>query len=276
MPFYLSKTPQQDAETQKHGWSELARYLRAKDPFHHPITIHPSHSARDCVEDASLLDFDMLQTGHDDRKSAPNTIKGVVQSQTLSPAMPVLVGEVCYEGIGEASREEVQRFMFWSCLLSGAGGHTYGANGIWQVNTREKPYGPSPHGRSWGGPAWNDACRLPGSHQLGLGKSLLMRYSWWKLKARPELVEPHWTHENYWQAFAAQIPGEAVIAFCPTQWNPMQFKNLEAAKYEGFFFNPSDGTEHHFGEVQPDAAGAYRAPLFPVFRDWVIVLHQKA
>lgn len=276
MPFYLSKTPKQDAEAQKHGWSELARYLRATDPFRHPITIHPSHSARDSVDDASLLDFDMLQTGHDDRKSAPNTIDSVVKSVAASPTMPVLVGEVCYEGIQEASREEVQRFMFWSCILSGAGGHTYGANGIWQVNTREKPYGLSPHGHSWGGPAWEDASQLPGSHQLGIGKSLLTRYSWWKLKSRPELIEPHWTHENYWQAFAAQIEGEAVIAFSPAGWKAIQFRNLETATYEGFFFNPSDGTEHHFGDVQPDAAGSYRAPEFPIFRDWVIVLHRKA
>jgi hypothetical protein len=218
----------------------------------------------------------MLQTGHDDRKSVPNTINSIIRSVMSSPKMPGLVGEVCYEGIQEASREEVQRFMFWSCLLSGAGGHTYGANGLWQVNTREKPYGLSPHGHSWGGPAWEDAAQLPGSRQLGLGKALLMRYSWWKLKAHPELVEPHWTPENYWQAFAAHIPGEAVIAFSPTGWKALQFRNLEVATYEGFFFNPSDGTEHPFGEVQPDGAGAYRAPEFPIFRDWVIVLHQKA
>ena len=87
----------------------------------------------------------------------------------------------------EASRQEVQRFMFWSAMLSGVGGHTYGANGIWQVNTREKPYGLSPHGHSWGGPAWDIAAALPGSGQLGMAKALLMRYSWWKLEPRPEL-----------------------------------------------------------------------------------------
>jgi len=152
MPYYLSKTPDQDAETQKHGLTELARYVRATDPHHHPITIHPSSSARLCVDDPSVLDFDMLQTGHSDRESVPNTIESVNHSLAASPTMPVLIGEVCYEGIQEASRQEVQRFMFWSALLSGAAGHTYGANGIWQVNNREKPYGLSPHGHSWGDP----------------------------------------------------------------------------------------------------------------------------
>ena len=85
--------------------------------------------------------------------------------------MPVLIGEVCYEGIQEASRQEVQRFMFWSALLSGTGGHTYGANGIWQVNTRQQPYGLSPHGHSWGGPAWDIAAPLArlGATRTGKG-----------------------------------------------------------------------------------------------------------
>ena len=50
MPWYLSKTPQEDAEIQKRVLSELAPYVRATDPHHHPITIHPSNSARLCVE----------------------------------------------------------------------------------------------------------------------------------------------------------------------------------------------------------------------------------
>src|SRR6201986_4204047 len=109
--------------------------------------------------------------------------------------MPVLIGEVCYEGIQEASRQEVQRYMFWSALLSGAGGHTYGANGIWQVNAPGNPYGLSPHGHSWGGPSWDIAAQLPGSAQVGLAKAILTRYSWWRLEPTPEKVASHWTKE---------------------------------------------------------------------------------
>jgi len=274
MPFYLSKTPKQDAEMQKHGWTEIARYVR-ETGLRHPITLHPSSSARNCVDDPSLLDFDMLQTGHSDRASAPNTIKTLNRSLEASPKMPVLVGEVCYEGIQEASRQEVQRFMFWSCILSGAGGHTYGANGIWQVNTPEKPYGLSPHGHSWGGPPWNVAAQLPGSGELGLGKALLARYSWWKLEPRPDLVEPRWTSENYWQPFAAEIPGEAVIVFSPTGGKALRFRGLQAGSYRAFLFNPSDGTEVSLGAYTPDGSGAWHAPEFPIFRDWVMVLDRR-
>jgi hypothetical protein len=276
MPYYLSKTKEQDAETQKHGLTELARYVHSIDPHHHPITIHPSSSARQCVDDPSVLDFDMLQTGHNDRQSVPNTIETVNRSLAASPKMPVLIGEVCYEGIAEASRQEVERFMFWSAILGGTGGHTYGANGIWQVNTREKPYGLSPHGHSWGGPAWDIAAQLPGSRQTGLAKGLLTRYSWWKLEPKPELVDPHWTKGDYWEAFAGLIPGEAIVAFLPSAYKAVTFKNVPAGTYKAFFFNPSDATETPIGDVSPEADGSWKPPEVPIFRDWVIVLENKA
>ena len=276
MPYYLSKTPKEDAEVQKHGLTELARYVRSIDPHQHPITIHPSSSARECVDDPSVLDFDMLQTGHSDRQSVPNTIETVNRSLAASPQMPVLIGEVCYEGIQEASRQEVQRFMFWSALLSGTGGHTYGANGIWQVNTREKPYGLSPHGHSWGGPAWDIAAALPGSGQLGLAKGLLTRYSWWKLQPKPELIDPHWAKPEYWMPFAAEIPGEVVIAFTPASYEGATFRNLEAGSYRAFFFNPTDGTETELGVISPGADGAWKIAEVPIFQDWVVVLERKA
>jgi hypothetical protein len=275
MPYYLSKTPAEDKQAQKEGWTEVARYVRALDPLRRPVTIHPSRSARETVGDPSVIDIDMLQTGHDDRKSAPNTIQSVNASLAAQPRMPVLVGEVCYEGIQEASREEVQRFMFWSCMLSGAAGHIYGANGIWQVNTREKPYGLSPHGHSWGGPSWDVACKLPGSRQIGLGKSLLTRYSWWKLQPQPDLVEPRWSSSDYWKPFAARIPGEAVFVYSPTAWKALVFHGLDPGSYRAFLFNPSDGSEVAWGNAQVDGAGNWRAPEFPVIRDWVVVLDRR-
>jgi hypothetical protein len=277
MPYYLSKTRQADAEVQKHGLTELARYVRSIDS--HPIAIHsPSsaNSARECVDDPSVLDFDLLQTGHNDRQSVPNTIEHVTRSLAAAPQMPVLIGEGCYEGIMEASRQEVQRFLFWSALLSGAGGHTYGANGIWQVNTREKPYGPSPDGQSWGGPAWDIAAALPGSGQLGLAKSLLLRYSWWKLEPKPELIDPHWSKQDYWKPFAAEIPGEAIIAFVPSPPTRTTFRNLKAGSYRAFLFNPVDGTETNIGVVTPGADGSWKVAEVPIFQDWVVVLERKA
>ena len=276
MPYYLSEHREQDVAQQKHGWTEIARYVRGIDPYRRPLSIHPSNNARDVVEDASVLDFDMLQTGHSDRASLPGTIRQITNSLARLPRMPVVNAEVCYEGILEASREEVQRLMFWADILSGAGGHTYGANGIWQVNTQDQPFGPSPHGRSWGDTPWDAASQLPGSGQLGLGKALLKRYEWWRLEPHPEWAQPHWTEQNYVQPYAAGIPGELRLVYVPASWNLPRLANLETnVIYQGFLFNPSNGKEIPLGRIQGDEEGKWKPPVPPIVRDWVMVLRRE-
>jgi len=278
MPYYLSERKEEDRRTQKRGWTEVAAYVREIDPFHNPVTIHPTDCGRDQIEDPSLLDLEMLQTGHGDRRSIPNTVRKVVEAYDRAPRMPVINGEVCYEGIGEACRQEVQRFMFWVCMLSGACGHTYGANGIWQVNTRRKPFGPSPHGMAWGHTPWEDACRLPGSIQLGLAKGLLERYEWWRFEPHPEWVEPHWSHEDYNRPYAAGIPGAVRVCFLPWFTQRATVKHIErGTAYRAFLFNPVNGDELDLGPVTPNGEGDWPLPLsrLPIYQDWILVLEKS-
>lgn len=279
MPFYLSQNPESDAEFQKQSLTELAAYVREIDPYHNPVTVHPTDKGRDQVQQPALLDIDMLQTGHGSRPCLPNTIDTVVQEYDREPHMPVINSEVCYEGIGEGCRQEVQRLMFWASVLNGAAGHTYGANGIWQLNTRDKPYGRSPHGGNWGNTAWEDAYQLPGSGQLGACKRLLERYAWWQFEPHPEWVEPHWTKEIYDAPFAAGIPGEVRIVYTPLYWQEPTIKMLEpCSRYRAYMFNQIDGTETDFGEVTPDANGDWLLPRskHPFYQDWVFVLETPA
>jgi hypothetical protein len=280
MPYYLSTTGEQDAKFQKKALTELAAYVRRIDPFRNPLTIHPTNKGKDQLEDPSLLDFEMLQTGHSDRQSLPSTISTVADEVNRQPIMPVINGEVCYEGIGEACRQEVQRLMFWASVLNGTAGHTYGANGIWQINTREKVYGPSPHGRSWGNTPWEDAYQLPGSKQLGLSKRLLERYAWWKFEPHPEWVDPRWTKENYFAPMAAGIPRVVRVIYVPLCWNAPTIKGLEpGTNYRAYIVNPVDGAETKLGPVAPSPNGDYilsagkgTSRILPIFQDWLIVL----
>jgi hypothetical protein len=273
MPYYLSKTKKEDVAAQKEGWTEVSRYIHSIDPYHHAVTIHNGRSE---VLDPAVLDFDMLQTGHGDRKSIPNTENLITSAQLKTPHIPVLAGEVCYEGIMEASRQEIQRFMFWTCILNGAGGHTYGANGIWQVNTREKPFGPSPHGRTWGDVPWDVAARLPGSQHIGFSKALLMRYPWWRFEPHSDWVDPHWSKENYELPYAAGVPGEVRVIFIPPAWNPPTVKSLEpGVAYRAFYFDPKSAKQHDIRDVTPDSTGAWPAPITPTYADWVLVLEKK-
>ena len=277
MPFYLSKTKERDEAFQKKGWTEIGRYVQSIDPYGHPVTIHPGNNARDVVDDDSVLDFDMLQTGHGGYDSIANTIQTVRREVARSPRMPVINGEVCYEGIMEGSREEIQRIMFWGCMLSGAGGHTYGANGIWQFNGTGQPYGPSPWGAAWGNQPWQEAYRLPGAKHLAIGKGLLDSYPWWKFEPHQEWIEPGATDQDCRAAYAAGIPGMLRVFYFSRPIFPWEqkitVKNLEqGSNYWAFFFDPKTGREYYVGQVKPDALGDWPVPLPPVTQDWVLVL----
>jgi hypothetical protein len=279
MPYYLSEHRDEDTDFQKKGWTEIGHYVRAIDPYHHPVTIHPTSNGRDTVEDDSVLDIDMLQTGHGDWKSVPNTVDTVNREYARKPFMPVINGEVSYEGHMQISWHGVQRFMFWSNVLSGAAGHTYGAGGIWQMNTREQPHGPSPHGGTYENTPWDVAAQLPGSRQLGLGKALLMRYRWWCFESHPEWVEPGWNVDNYMLPYAAGIPGQLRMVYIPSriyQWQGPLIKELEKdVTYRGFYFDPIKGEEHDLGPVTGDEGGHWQAPWVPVAQDWVLVLERR-
>ncbi len=286
MPYYLSEDPEGDATTQRRAWTELAAYVRRVDPYHHPLTLHPTApaSTRDQVEGTALLDIDMLQTGHRDRESLAPTVEYVARAVATAPRLPVINGEVCYEGILEASRQEIQRLMFWVCVLSGAAGHTYGANGIWQLNTRAQPFGPSPHGASWGNAPWEDAYRLPGSTQVGLGKRLLERYPWWRFAPHQDWVSPLDEAAGYARRpYAAGIPHDVRVVYFPCEafwawWRGgtgYTVTNLEADRaYRAFFFDPITGRELPLGTARGDETGAWRVLSPMVAQDWVLVLDQ--
>jgi len=279
MDYYLadkSADPEVRRQTRQAEWSELIRHIRALDPYQRLVTIHPTQYGHEQLSDPNLIDFDMLQTGHDGYPSQGPTIDMVNTALAHEPKMPVLNSEVNYEGIGEACREEIQRFHFWSCFLSGAMGHTYGANGLWQLNRRGDPYGPSPHGMSWGDVPWQDAAQLPGSGQIGLGKQMLENYPWWKFEVRPEWTNDPQTEADRLRCYAAGIPNEFRMIFFPANmawvaWNH-KLKVLaleEGVCYQCSFFSPKDGKRIDLGVCEESE---YVVPVPPVFQDWVLVL----
>jgi len=286
MPYYLSKEKEKEKKLQKDGWKELGKYLHQIDPYHHPITIHPGTYARENTDILTIIDFDMLQTGHSDN-SLRNTVFRVQQSYYGEPKMPVINGEVCYEGIGGQCKEQMQRLMFWACVLNGACGYTYGANGIWQVNRKNEPFGPSPHGMSWGNTPWEEAYKLPGSRQLGLSKKLLERYEWWKFEPHPEWIEVKVSEEdrkNYYYPYSAGIQKVVRIIYLPLFYSNFRVKELEeGVSYEAFLFNPVDGSKLNIGLVVPDENGEWQLPelvegsgiRLPIYQDWILVLEVK-
>jgi Protein of unknown function (DUF4038)/Domain of unknown function (DUF5060) len=207
LPWYLAKGFPYDDRQQVHDWTEVMRFIRATDPYHRLLTVHPTGidrlSARHATDDPALLDFDMLQTPHGQREAVPITINTVRESYADKPVMPVIDGEASYEMLNDSLPTEWTRRMFWISLMNGAAGHTYGANGIWQVNRPGDPHGASPHGGNYGKIPWNEAMNLPGSRQVALGKRLLEQYPWQDFLPHPE-----------WAKFAV----DAMPGFSDSRW----------------------------------------------------------
>jgi hypothetical protein len=283
LPWYLVPGFPYDDRQQVRDWTEVMRFIRETDPFHRPLTVHPTainrYTARHAIDDPGLLDFDMLQTPHGQREAVPVSLKAVRESYAARPRMPVIDGEASYEMLNDSLPTQWTRRMFWLCVMNGAAGHTYGANGIWQCNRPGDPHGASPHGGSYGKIPWNEAMNLPGSRQVGLGKAFLQQFPWQKCEPHPEWValkaEPRSAHgkDISFEPQALGIPGSLRIIYVPEP-EPIELRALSAeAKYTATYFDPVSGQKTSLGTVQADASGVWTCSPSPSqAHDWVLVL----
>ncbi|MHC4624462.1 MAG: apiosidase-like domain-containing protein [Planctomycetota bacterium] len=273
MPYYLSKTKQEDAEFQRRGWCEVAAYLRRIDPYHNLLSIHPATNARDMSDDMSLFDFEMLQTGHSCIYSIPGTVSKVSDAVGREPKMPVVNSEVNYEGIRGQCWQDIQRLSFYVSVFNGTAGHTYGANGIWQLNEKGKPYGPSPHGRSWGNMPWKEAAQLPGGAHVALGGRFMMKFPWWELEKHPEWVDSQREETDPRAVRRVGIPRRLRLIYVPMLWRPPVLEGIEEdVEYRAYYFDPCTGKTYKLGAVTADSGGRWPAPNAPEAHDWVLVL----
>ena len=264
------------------AWSDVARSVRATDSFSRPLTIHPTRVGRAQLDDPTLLDFEMLQTGHMGLPTLADTVDMIEQSRRSEPQLPCIVGECNYEGEGASSGPEVQRYLFWMAMLTGAFGHTYGAEGIWQVNRPQRAYGPSPHGMAYGQRSWQEAMRQPGAAQVGAAARFLGTLPWWRIEPHPEWVTPRHEPGNRLSAYAAGIPGELVLVFVPLQalWSlglgNMRLGSLEQdVTYRVTFFDPVTGTTSEAAApLHADATGVTTLPQPPLVQDWVLLVER--
>ncbi len=299
LPWYLAKGFPYDDRGQVTQWTEVMRSIRKTDPFHRPLTVHPTGigrlSARHATDDVSVLDFDMLQTPHAERAAVAPTIQTVEQSYADTPTMPVINGEAAYEMLLDKIGTRWTRQMFWLCMMNGAAGHTYGANGIWQCNRPGEPHGPSPHhkgGTGYGVIPWNEAMNLAGSRQVGLGKQLFERFEWWNFAPHPdwavyantelaiakEAKSDKAAFDKPYGPFATGIAEKVRLIYVPES-RPVKLQKLAAgATYQAAAFDPTSGAATELGPIKGDAlqSATIAKPKTIQADDWVIIVqHAK-
>lgn len=248
-------------------WSELAKYVKETDPYRHPLTYHAPEHPRQAIKDNAVFDFDMIGIGHQGYQTAAQSLDLMKSCMSQLPAKPALCGEACYEGHMQTNFQDLQRHLFWSFMLSGAAGHTYGAAGIWQASVEGDP-GIDPV-YDW--TTWKEGMNYPGSTQLGLGKKLLEQYPWSRFEVHPE-----WADKD---CFAAGIPGQVRFIYQQKRgiydWKGTSVKGLEpGVRYNAFYFDPATGRRFDQGVIE-SATGDFQTIRVPSPQDWVLVLENK-
>lgn len=156
----------------------IAQGLREGDQGEHLITYHPigPGSSVMLVNDRPWLDFHTCQSSH----AAHDTFNGafILQGRQMKPARPILDAEPRYEhipiGFYNEDAYNARRFddfdarqAAYFSVFSGACGHTYGNNNIWQMHTADRV------GRIGANIPWQIAIHHPGARQMGYLRKLM-------------------------------------------------------------------------------------------------------
>jgi hypothetical protein len=281
LTYYLLGETKRDSilEFQKTGWSEVARFIKKTDPFHRLLTAHPGPASGrfQPVSDMSLLDIIMVQPGHGGWDTLPAALQHLKRAMQIYQDRPVMQGEVCFEGMhGGGCDAKLQRMLFWTNMLSGAVGHCYGADGIWQFNTKEQLFGPSPGGYAWGNTPWEEAYRWQGSHYVGLGRKILQRFDWHHFTPHPKWIDPAANEKQVQHAYAAGIPGKERLFYFPRGVMPwgqrFTIRHLDCtATYQATFIDPLTGKEFPL-EHPITRVKEWTIPHAPILQDWLLSL----
>ncbi|MBP7842391.1 DUF4038 domain-containing protein [Candidatus Woesebacteria bacterium] len=142
-------------------WNAVGKWVQEHDQFHRPLTIHPhsKKSARELFPNATWLTINGIQSGHS--KDSYNWMKEKTVQETQF-SLPFINLEPWYEGIFNSFGLEWQEKALQVILDTNAAGMTYGAQGMWNMNSKQDSFL-----EHWGAATWEDALQFPGASHIG-------------------------------------------------------------------------------------------------------------
>jgi len=278
MPYYLSDTHTQDTRRLKEGWSRLAHYISQLDPWHRLLSIHPVDMGTEEINNPCILDINLLQASHFAYQSVAKGTQLLQRARQVFPAQIPIMDEINYEEILRGNHAAMQRLSFWSALLNGSKGYGYGANGIWQINTPDEPFGASPHGASWGDTPWKDALQYEGATQISTSKKWIETLPWWHLKPMRETIRSL-VESDPKAPYMAGVDDTLRIIYLYEMiapWDPPRYiltRLCSCALYRVDFYNPAQNKLSLTTHVTTANDGTLSLPKPPTMEDWVIVMY---
>ena len=259
----------------------FAEGLRAGDGGAHLITFHPCGPglSAEHFADAPWLDFNMCQSSH----AARNHDNGacIRRSRELSPNKPALDGEPRYEqipvgfynvGMNPAVRfdDYDARQAAYFAVFSGACGHTYGNNNVWQM------YAPGREPRIHANVPWHEAIHHPGARQVGRLRALMEKIDFAKLEPANEYIVSN-PRTACGPVLALKHRDDAWMAVYTPDGTPVELDQawMHDAAYESCWFSPEYGTTYPLHRPSDNAAfQTYVPPTSGRGCDWVLLLRR--
>ncbi|HUW10999.1 MAG TPA: DUF4038 domain-containing protein [Anaerolineae bacterium] len=271
----IRKRSEDRLKARRDAWIRVGQAVAGADPARHIITTHPitGRFSHQTLDNAAWVGVTSIQSGHSEDASK-SMFGQILQSARFDPRRPIINMEPWYERILGRFGDDDQRYAFWMCVLAGAAGHSYGANGLWQMSTEEDGF--LGH---WGVADWSAAYRYPGSTHLGLGKQLLSRFKWWQLQPRLECVMPHWSETTERLPVLASIGEGVLIGYfpkCAASTSTVVRCLAPDRTYRAFWFDPRTGAEHPVPvEGISGVSRCWTVPPRPTLDDWVLVIERS-
>jgi Tol biopolymer transport system component len=253
----------------------LGAYIKAVDPYHRTMSIHPRGSWADKrqVWNQPWYDFIMLQGGHAHGRLTPKASL-YLNAYHSTPRRPVLEAECRYEGIWDTNDADVRQAAY-RAIQSGAFGYTYGAQGLYHAIAMAPP---PPYISPKFGAAikWWEALALPGGAQMQYLRRCYESVDWWKLEPRPEAVSTTTPLDEPQRILTKADADLTFLVYFPRGLDPRLPATLGGGNpsrtYVVTWFDPRTGETSIVDEQLRMPQGRYALPYRRDNRDWMLIV----
>ncbi|WP_241684881.1 apiosidase-like domain-containing protein [Cyclobacterium xiamenense] len=236
---------------------------------HSLLSYHPNggNLASDHFGDSDWLDVDLFQSRH---QKGFREYRFTRKGRKRNPPRPVIDGEPGYENIPNMLNKwhfqrldasDIRRAAYWN-LLSGAAGHTYGCNEIWQM------YDGKTDPRFGAQFSWKEALDLPGASQMGVLRRIFDCLPWQQMEPAPSLIASINWKVSPLKTVLANPDKSWVLVYSP-QGKSIRIRSSLLKKREkvAFWLNPETGEQT---DVRGKLTAVFRVP--DPRRDWLLLL----
>jgi hypothetical protein len=272
-------------------WIAMARGLKEGSGGSQLVSYHGSgpkdltgYSSSFWFHTEDWLDFNAIQSGHD--WTRPHC-RFVAHDYDMTPVKPTLDMEPTFENhlapsAGRRSPGWKSRESAYGAMLSGAAGHGYGCNDIYQFHdpgTRKPSYNdPYFPFETWSATTpWRVAMDFEGARSMQWMRKLFEQRPWHSLAPDPGVILQGQGEGELYVPAARAADGSCVIAYLGRgQQVSIRGDRLSGARIRARWFDPRTGGWIEAGERPAFGVGEFVPPSQGEGNDWVLVLDDAA